>query len=309
MLKAHSLTHEAQLRNLKQVKIEIDSELNILWLYQNPSPRASFNWGIVEELRTIQTMLEINNGYLPSRGNMVKIEYLVLDSALPGIFSMGGDLNLFRKYIIEKNKESLLKYVKVCIDTIHGFTVGCRLPITTIALVRGDAMGGGFEVALSCQVIIAEKKVAMGFPEVLFNLFPGMGGYHLLSQRLPAKQVEKMMLSGTKYPTEKLHEMGVVDTLADVGEGRDAVYAYVKEASKYRNSYMAMKNIREKVHPVSHEALMDVCKYWVETAMNLSDRDLKLMKRLVRAQSNKAEVELVDNDNYIENTEKLASVG
>jgi DSF synthase len=264
-------------------------------LYQNPRPRPCFNWDIVDELRAIQSILEMNNGYLPSKGRMVKIEYLVLDSALPGIFSMGGDLNLFKQYIEKKDKESLLKYVKVCIDTIHGFIVGCRLPITTIALVRGDAMGGGFEVALSCQVMIAEKNIQMGFPEVLFNLFPGMGGYHLLSQRIPVKQVEKMMLSGIKYPVEQLYEMGVVDRLVEVGEGREAVYEYVREASKYRNAYTAIKNVREKVHSISHEELMDVCKYWVEIAMNISERDLKLMERLVRAQTKKLEVGSIDN--------------
>jgi DSF synthase len=165
-------------------------------------------------------------------------------------------------------------------------------------------MGGGFEVALSCQVLIAEKGVQMGFPEVLFNLFPGMGGYHLLSQRLPIKQVEKMMLNGVKYPIEELHEMGVVDTLVEKGEGREAVYSYIKESSKYRNSYMAMKNVREKTHPVTHEELMDVCKHWVEIAMNLTTRDLKLMDRLVRAQTRKASVGYVNDTTvgYIEKT-------
>lgn len=289
MLTAYNLTNEAQLRNLKQIKVDIDSEFGVVWIFQSPTPRPCFNRYLVEEVRTVQTMLEMNNGYLPYKGNMVKIYYLVLDSSIPGIFSMGGDLNLFRDFIIRKDKEGFLKYVKICIDAVHGFIVGCRLPITTIALVRGDAMGGGFEVALSCQVLIAEKKVEMGFPEVLFNLFPGMGGYHLLSQRLPAKQVDKMMLSGIKYPVEELNKLGVIDKLVDVGAGTEAVYSYIKESTKYKNAYMAIKNVREKVHPVSHEDLMDVCKYWVEIAMNLSDRDLKLMERLVKAQTKKAE--------------------
>jgi len=49
------------------------------------------------------------------------------------------------------------------------------LPLTTISLAQGDALGGGFEAALSCSVIIAERRARFGFPEVMFNLFPGMG--------------------------------------------------------------------------------------------------------------------------------------
>lgn len=300
MLTAYNLTNEAQLRNLKQISVEIDTECGVVWIYQNPQPRPCFNKHLVEEVRAVQTMLEMNNGYIPHKGRMHKINYLVLDSNVPGIFSMGGDLNLFRQFILRKDKEGFLKYIKICIDAIHGFIVGCRLPITTIALVRGDAMGGGFEVALSCQVIIAEKNIEMGFPEVLFNLFPGMGGYHLLAQRVPIKQVERMMLNGRKYPIEELFELGVVDKLVDVGEGRSAVYHYIKESTKYRNTYMALKNVREKVHPVSHEDLMDVCKYWVDMAMNLSDRDLKLMERLVNAQTRKAESGYQQNKLYQE---------
>lgn len=295
MIKAYNVTSEAQLRNFKQINIDIDSDYGVVWIMQNPSPRPCFNRNLVDEVRTVQLMLEMNHGFLPFKGEMVKIHYLVLDSAIPGIFSMGGDLNLFRELIMKKDKEGFLKYIKICIDTIYGFVVGCDLPITTIALVRGDAMGGGFEVALSCQVLIAEQNVEMGFPEVLFNLFPGMGGYHLLSQRVPVKQVEKLMLSGIKYPASVLNDMGIIDRLVDEGSGKAAVYEYIKESSKYRNCYMALKNVREKVHPVTHQDLLDVCKYWVDIAMNLSERDLKLMERLVRAQTRKAENGYLDN--------------
>lgn len=288
-MKPHNITGEIQLRNFKQINVSIDPEYGIVWVIQNPTPRPCFNKALVEEVRTVQCMLEMNDGYLPSKGNMIKIDYLVLDSAIPGIFSMGGDLNLFREMIIRKDKEGFHKYIKMSIDAIYGFIVGCRLPITTIALVRGDAMGGGFEVALSCQVLIAEKNVSMGFPEVLFNLFPGMGGYHLLSQRIPVKQVEKLMLSGIKYPVTQLNEMGIIDKLVDEGAGRSAVYEYIKESNKHRNCHIALKNVRERVHPISHQELMEVCKYWVEVAMNVSDRDLRLMERFVKTQTKKAE--------------------
>jgi DSF synthase len=202
---------------------------------------------------------------------------------------MGGDLSLFREHIIRKDKEGLLKYAKSCIDTIHNFIVGFRLPITTISLVRGDALGGGFEVVLSSQVIIAERKVEMGFPEILFNIFPGMGGYHLLCQCLHPGQVEKMMLSGKKNKSEDLYELGVIDVLAEKNEGKKAVYDYIEKHEKYRNGYLAMRNVRNKVHLVSYEDLMEICSYWVDVAMEISERDLKLMNRLAKAQNRRVD--------------------
>lgn len=302
MEKAYPLTQQTQLRNLKQLRLKVDPELNVLWLFQNPSPRPCFNWELVEELRSVQSILEINHGSIPYRNEMLSIEFLVLDSDIQNIFSMGGDISLFEKLIRNKKKKELLEYARNCVDAIHRFNVGCRLPITTIACVRGDAMGGGFEEALSCNVLIVEKDVELGFPEVLFNLFPGMGAYHFLSQRINPKKAEKIMLDGKKYISDELFEMGVVDKLADKGRGQQVVYEYIKEVKKYNNAHMAMKYVREKVHPISHDDLIDVCKYWVDIAMNISERDLKLMKRLARAQDR-----LMGNNCLPKRYEKIAS--
>ena len=290
-MKTVAIGNDFNLENLSQIDVEIDPRHGIVWVYQKSNPRPCFNPQLISEVRKVQIMLETYHGCLPYQGELVPIHYHVLDSRAPGIFSMGGDLKLFREHIIRKDKEGLLKYAKSCIDTMHNFIVGFRLPITTISLVRGDALGGGFEVALSGQVVIAERKVEMGFPEILFNIFPGMGGYHLLSQRMHPGQVEKMILDGRKYKSEDLYEMGVVDILAEINEGKEAVYAYIQKHEKYRNGYLAMRNVRNKVHPISYEELMEVCTYWVDVAMNISDRDLKLMERLANAQNRR-----VDND-------------
>lgn len=276
----------------KQIEVEVDEEQGVLWVYQKPSPRPCFNPELIQEVRTVQLILEMNNGNVVVNNHQVKIHYFVLDSLSPDIFSMGGDLDYFRDHIVRKDKEGLLKYAKSCIDTIHAFIVGFNLPITTISLVRGDALGGGFEVAMSNQVVIAEKGVEMGFPEILFNLFPGMGGYHLLCKRLPAIQVDKMMLNGQKYNSEKLYEMGVVDHLSEKGEGREAVYSFIEQSSRYRNGFTAMQRVHQMVNPLTWRELMDVCEYWVEIAMNLTNKDLRLMDKLVKAQNKKS-----DNEN------------
>lgn len=272
------------LQAFNQIKVQIDPDYGILWVFQNPTPRPCFNPALIAEVRSIQMLLESYGGCLPYRGRLVPIHYHVLDSMSPGIFSMGGDLNLFRDHVQRRDKDGLLRYAKSCIDTVHAFVVGFRLPITTISLVRGDALGGGFEVAVANHVVIAERQVEMGFPEILFNIFPGMGGYHLLCQRLPPAQVERLMLSGRKRGAQELGAMGVVDIVAEPGEGNRALYGFIEENRRHRNGYLALQSVKRKVHPVSYEDLMEVCSYWVDTTMRISERDLRMMERLVRAQ-------------------------
>ena len=276
------------IHDFKQIEVQIEPNEGIVWVYQKPYPRPCFNPHLIGEVRKIQTMLEQYNGKLPYDGELIPINYHVLDSRTPDIFSMGGDISLFRECIINKDKDRLLKYAKTCIDTIHSFISGFRLSITTISLVRGDAFGGGFEVALSCNVVIAERGNKLGFPEILFNLFPGMGGYHLLLQRLPPCEVEKMMLNGRIYSSEELFDMGVIDILTDIDEGKAAVYSYIERSTKYQNGFQAMQHVKESVNPITYEDLWDVCSYWVDIAMQISERDLKLMDRLVNAQDRKA---------------------
>jgi DSF synthase len=158
--------------------------------------------------------------------------------------------------------------------------------LTTIALVKGDALGGGFEAALASNVIIAEKGVRMGLPEVLFNLFPGMGAYSLLSRKVGTALAEKIILSGKLYTSDELYEMGIVDILAEKGEGELEVYKYTKAASRYSNSYNAIRKVRDILNVVSYDELIDVAKIWVDTAFKLTEKDLKMMGRLVERQNN-----------------------
>ena len=117
------------------------------------------------------------------------------------------------------------------------------LPIVTISLVRGNALGGGFEIALSGDVIIAERSAMMGFPEILFNCFPGMGAFQTLSSRVGLNKAHKLISSGNLYSAEELYDMGVVDVLVDDHCGEEAVYCYVQNHNKNWNGNMAMQKI------------------------------------------------------------------
>jgi len=216
------------------------------------------------------------------------IKYLVLGSYKPGVFSLGGDLDLFVNAISERDRGRLRDYMKLSIDVLFGTHTNMDVPLTTIALIRGNALGAGFEGALACDYLIAEKSVQLGFPEVLFNMFPGMGAYSFLSRRISPVQVEQMILSGRIYSAEELYEIGVVDVIANDGKGVDETNKFIRKHDKSRNTRESLLKIRNRVNPVTYEELIDIGEIWVEAAMSLTSRELKVMTRLVRSQDKMA---------------------
>jgi DSF synthase len=235
---------------------------------------------------TTQLLGELNQwfDFLHTHVDSLGVHYHVIASAVHGTYNLGGDLELFQELIEARDRAGLLAYGKRCIDALHANIRAFDRPVTTISLVQGDALGGGFEAALSSDVLIAERGTHLGFPEILFNLFPGMGAYSLLSRKLGAKQAERMILSGDLYSAEDLHEMGLVDVLAQPGDGALAVYDYVKRENRARNGFRALRRVRDTLDPISYQELLDTVEIWVDTALSLGQRDLRMMQRLVSRQ-------------------------
>jgi DSF synthase len=156
--------------------------------------------------------------------------------------------------------------------------------MTSISLVQGDALGGGFEAAVSASVLIVEESSRMGFPEILFNLFPGMGAFSFLSRKIGRRAAEELIVSGTVYSSRQLYDMGVVDVITPDNTGEQAVYSYIRRHSKNANGRHGFEQARNAVDPVTREELIRVVSIWVDTALKLSERDVRMMERLIRAQ-------------------------
>ena len=268
-----------------QLKTHYDSKNKIGWFLMRGAPRPSFTPGLLKEMNAYldgvkQDMKETNGE---------KYNYLVVGSDVEGVFNLGGDLELFSRFIEEKNREGLLAYGIKCVDILYGNMYHYDLDLTTISLIQGDALGGGFEAALSSNLIVAEHGVKMGFPEVMFNLFPGMGAYSLLSRKVGPVMAEKMILSGELFSAEQLYEMGIIDILAEKGEGEVAIYRYIKSASRAENTYKSMQKVKDICNPVSYQELVDITTVWADAALKLSSKDLRMMKRLIKMQNVKLE--------------------
>ena len=271
------------------LRTQDDPAANASWCFMHASRfprdagyRACFSTLLIKEIREYQKRISDRLTLQATNGDM-RLAHIVLASDAD-VFNLGGDLELFCRLIEARNREHLLAYARQCVEGVFGFHDQLNRNVHSVALVQGDALGGGFEAALSCHSIVAESGVGMGFPEVLFDLFPGMGAYSFLCQRVSPRFAEEMMLNGTIYSSDELHRLGVVDVLVPKGEGVQAVHDLIRRNQRISHARTAMNRVRQFRDTFSLAELMQITEVWVDTAMQLGDKSLRTMERLVRAQ-------------------------
>lgn len=268
-----------------QLRAHYDAEMHAMWSRWTPHPRPCFNPVLLADIRAYYDFLAETDASIDCYGDDQPIEYVVLASGTPGVFNLGGDLDLFKQLIGSRDRQGLLRYGRACIDVLYRNYVAHDLPVTTISLVQGESLGGGFEAALSGDIIVAEKSARFGFPEILFNLFPGMGAYSFLERKIGQKGAEDLITSGKIFSAEEMHTLGVVDAVAEDGQGEAEVAALIRRRTRSRNGLAALAATRRRVHRLDFSELLDIVQIWVDAALRLNPRDLKLMQRLVSRQN------------------------
>jgi DSF synthase len=270
----------------EQLTARFDTETRAMWSRWTADPRPCFNPSLLSDIRSYYDFLTQSGGQLECNGQEHPVEYVVLASGMPGVFQLGGDLELFKQLIGAQDRAGLQRYGRACIDVLYRNYIAHELSgVTTISLVQGECLGGGFEAALSSDVIVAEKCARFGFPEILFNLFPGMGAYSFLDRKVGQKKAEEIITSGKIYTAEEMLALGVVDAIAEDGQGEAEVAALIKRRARMRNGLAALAATRRRVHSITFDELLDVVQIWVDAALRINLRDLKLMQRLVSRQN------------------------
>jgi DSF synthase len=267
----------------RELDLRIEHSDEAIWCYMRPAGPPSFTSTLLRELISVRRMLQRMFANLQP-GERAPIKYFVGGSRLPGIYNLGGDLRFFIESIRARDLETLRNYAHDCVDVAYHMTVGFRLPLVTIALIQGDALGGGFEGALSFNVLVAEKSAKFGLPEILFNMFPGMGAFSFLSRKLDAMRAQKMILSGRVYSASELYDIGLIDVLAEDGCGEEAVRDYIAKNRRHHAVHKRIRDVQLRVNPLSLEELRDVTDIWAEHAMRLEESDLRKMERFTNAQ-------------------------
>lgn len=286
-----------QAESNRTLRVVEETERSVYWIHMHAnlvaSPgRACFSQRLVEQITEYQQEL----GARLRRENAMRrdtlLPHVVLASDVD-VFNLGGDLELFCRLIRQQDRAALLSYARQCVLGVYAFYAGLNAGAHSIALVQGNALGGGFEAALSCHTIVAEEGVMMGLPEVLFDLFPGMGAYSFMCKRITPALAEKIMLEGNLYSAEELHQMGLVDIVTPKGEGPQAVEEIIRANRRIPHARAAMHQVRQLAQGVSLDELMRITEIWVDTAMQLGEKSLRTMDRLVRAQSRRAGADCV----------------
>jgi DSF synthase len=277
-----SVRHRAidpQLFELDELDCLYETHSATLWTYMRPGGRPSFTPAMLRDFEGWQRLIAADFG--PDK---VPLRYLVLGSRSPGVFCFGGDLALFQKLIRTGNRQGLANYGFRCVEILHRNMHSLDLPILTIGLVEGAALGGGFEALLSFDFLIAERGATFGLPEILFGLFPGMGAHAILSRRLGSAMADRLILSNETYTAEQMYEIGLVHQLAEPGEGLKACREFIKRSERRHPGLVAARKAMKRTRPIELRELKDIVELWADAAIQLTEQDLKVMSRLTRAQ-------------------------
>ena len=266
-------------RPYKYIKLEWNEELAALRLRTCVKPIQCYSLAAMAELQRVFSDIAEHPGL---------VKNYVMSSDVPGVFNFGGDLSLFVLLIRARDIESLRLYGRRCIDLVWWMENASKLGVYTTVLVQGDTLGGGLESVMPFHKVIFERSAQAGFPEVLFNLFPGMGAWDLTIRKAGFAIANEMILSGRLYTAEQLQRRSLVDLVIEDGEGEAAIEAVLRSVNPRLRGTLAALEARRHAAPITYESLTTIVDQWAETALQLTDRDLRLMERLARAQVRKA---------------------
>lgn len=266
------------------VEYHFDPGAGALWSYLKPDAPAWFTPALLAELAQTRRLIAGREQVEIRHFDPGKLRFHVMASRIPEIFSLGGDLGHFLELIRSGRRAALEGYARAALDLVYSMATGHGRDVITLALVRGRAMGGGFEAALAADVLVAEQPATFGFPETLFNMFPGMGAYALLRRRLAHAEAERLVLSGRTYTAADLHELGVVDVLTEAGEGERAVHDYIKRSHARQRGQVAWRRALRAAHPIDLRRMLRILDAWLDAAFALESRDMEVMALLQESQ-------------------------
>ncbi|HTS12254.1 MAG TPA: enoyl-CoA hydratase/isomerase family protein [Candidatus Limnocylindrales bacterium] len=179
---------------------------------------------------------------------------LIISSARKEGFCAGADLRELYRESQPLSPAARLSSVRLFLERIHAvMNILDDAPLTTIAAVRGVTFGGGFELALTCDLIVADKMARFCFPELRLGLIPGFGGIPRLKRDLGNSVVRDLLLTGRSINASKAQAVGLVSQVAAEGDALRLARATAAQLNKFdRDTALAAKRF---IKPIPRDEL------------------------------------------------------
>src|SRR6202522_3263930 len=174
---------------------------------------------------------------------------LIVHSTLKAGFSAGADLRELFQRGQAMEKSAARRAVREFLERIHCvMNTLDALPLTTIAAVHGVTFGGGFELALVCDIIVADRTARFCFPELRLGLIPGFGGIPRLKRDLGNAVVRDLILTGRSINAAKAQSAGIVSQVAAEGDSLRVARETAAQLKKFdRNTALAAKRFIKQI--------------------------------------------------------------
>jgi enoyl-CoA hydratase/carnithine racemase len=183
------------------VRLEVDAGVSVVTV-ENPPVNALTNATLIA-LGDVATMLS----------DAPEVRAVVLTGAGERAFMAGADLDEFRAALADgewiEDHTALTRRV---------FGLWGALPQPLVAAVQASAVGGGLEVVLLCDIVVADPRARFGFPEVTLGLIPGAGGTQRLPRRIPASTARELLLLGFPIDVTRAAQIGLVNRISAPGD-------------------------------------------------------------------------------------------
>ncbi len=188
---------------------------------------------------------------------------VIIHSTLPSGFCAGADLRELYRRMQELPQAERMAGLRDFLKRIHKVMNALDAsPLTTVAAVHGVTFGGGFELALACDLIIADKMARFCFPELRLGLIPGFGGIPRLKRDLGNALVRDLLLTGRSINATRAHAVGLVSQVTAEGQALKVARATAAQIKKFDRQTSA--TAKKFIKPIPHKELQQEIEIFCE---------------------------------------------
>lgn len=268
--------------NFEGLYTSYDPIYRAIWCTIRSTETPVFSLSLLKNIRSLQDIIAQFCSEIPNK----KPRYLIWTTDSTKVFNLGLDLSYIHQQVMSRDEKSLHDYIQICIDVFYINLMKLDIDsLITISLIRGKAYGGGFEAALTTDIIVTESNAKCCFPEVKYHLLPSFGTLKMLLRKYPPPAIQSLIFHGRKIRLHDLKESGFIESIVNEGEGEKYIRDKISEIHARHELFSHLFNAKNTNIIITYKELDEFRNNWVKTILHLKPNDLRRLERLAYAQN------------------------